>query len=76
MIFDFIEPEGIPHILVWMDWKLYQHGGMFAVVIVLNTIVRQFVFPKEYRTSVRQFIIINIVAFFVLLYFIEGSAVG
>lgn len=38
MIVDYIQPDKLPHLIVWLDWNFYAHRMAFFIsIIVLNS---------------------------------------
>ena len=75
MIVDFVEPEKLPDFIVWLDWWLYAHGGIYITMVISVLVYRLFI-PEKYRQSVGESIIIATIVFSILMYIKHGNVVG
>ena len=75
MIINYIDPQKLPDIIVWMDWQLYAHSNIFIINFILLTIIWLFA-KKVALPSYPLHIIFGICAYFVAMFVIYGPGVG
>ena len=75
MIINYIDPQKLPDIIVWMDWQLYAHSNIF-IIIWIPTETPTFIAKKVALPSYPLHIIFGICAYFVAMFVIYGPGVG
>lgn len=80
MLIDIFPIEFMPDIMVWMDWKLYQHPWLFFFNAIVNVYVTANYNSKEknknIKMSVPKGLLISTMSIFIFLYITDGGAVG
>jgi hypothetical protein len=47
MIIDYISPEKLPHVVLWLDWNFYAHKTSLLICIVLMNIHHIYQYTKD-----------------------------
>lgn len=73
MLIDYISPEHLPWIIVWMDWQIYAHP-----ILLISTFIGVFTANKVFQLNYRKryCIYLSFTSFFIGCYFSYGGGVG